>query len=43
MHGIVLSNMTSVCKMISHSHSQADRVGNEGVSLGSFEKGNYLF
>lgn len=43
MHGIVLSNMTSVCKMISHSHSQADRVGNEGVRLGSFEKGNYLF
>lgn len=42
MHGIVLSSMTSVCKVMSHSHSQTDRIGNEGRTLGSFEKGNYL-
>jgi len=42
MHGIVLSSMTSASKMMSHSHSQIDRVGKEGIMLGSFEKGNYL-
>lgn len=42
MHGTVLSNVTSVCKMMSHSHSQTDRVSNEGRRLGSFEKGNSL-
>lgn len=30
MHGIVLSSMTSACKMMSHSHSQIDRVSKEG-------------
>lgn len=31
-----------LCKMMSHSHSQTDRVSNEGRRLGSFEKGNSL-
>lgn len=42
IHGIVLSGLTSVCKMMSLSHSQTKESVVKEKGCGSFEKGNYL-